>query len=129
MLCGVDFSSHSPKTIRWAQNLATEVSAQLTVAHVTPGVEIYGPDGYHVITEMKRQSVEGATAQIAKPQQEQGTKAEVFIASGDIPKVMGLAVKETKADLVVVGCRSLDSRFGSAGYGIISEAHVPVLSV
>jgi nucleotide-binding universal stress UspA family protein len=129
VLCAVDFSTHSPKTVRWAQDIANGFGARLTLAHVTPGVEIYGPGGYHVLTDMKQELVNGANNRMAMLQQELGTKAEVFIGSGDVPKVMSQAAKETKADLLVVGCRSLDHRFGNTAYGIIREAHVPVLSV
>lgn len=129
VLCAVDFSTHSLKTVRWAQDMANEFQARLTLAHVTPGVEIYGPGGYHVLTDMKQELVDGSMKQMAKIQQELGTKAEVFIGSGDVPKVMSQAAKETKADLLVVGCRSLDHRFGNTAYGIIRESHVPVLSV
>ena len=129
VLCAVDFSTHSLKTVRWAQDIANEFQARLTLAHVTPGVEIYGPGGYHVLTDMKQELVDGSMKQMAKIQQELGTKAEVFIGSGDVPKVMSQAAKETKADLLVVGCRSLDHRFGNTAYGIIRESHVPVLSV
>jgi len=129
VLCAVDFSTHSLKTVRWAQDMANEFQARLTLAHVTPTVEIYGPGGYHVLTDMKQELVDGSMKQMAKIQQELGTKAEVFIGSGDVPKVMSQAAKETKADLLVVGCRSLDHRFGNTAYGIIRESHVPVLSV
>jgi len=129
VLCAVDFSTHSPKTIRWAQDVANEFGGRLTLAHITPGVEIYGPGGYHVLTDMKRELVNGAMNQMAKIQEELGTKAEVFIGCGDVPKVMSQAAEETKADLLVVGCRSLDHRFGNTAYGIIRESHVPVLSI
>jgi len=129
VLCAVDFSTHSPKSIRWAQDLANEFGARLTLAHVMPGVEIYGSGGHHVLIDMKRELVNGAMKRMAKIQEELGTKADVFIGSGDVPKVMSQAAKETKADLLVVGCRSLDHRFGNTAFGIIRESHVPVLSV
>jgi nucleotide-binding universal stress UspA family protein len=33
-----------------------------------------------------------------------GVKAEVFIGSGDVPKVLGDAARQTEADLLVTGC-------------------------
>jgi len=68
-------------------------------------------------------------AQIAQIQREMGIQAGVFIGSGNVAKVMGQAAKETKADLVVVGARSLAGRFGDVGYGIIRESPVPVVSI
>jgi nucleotide-binding universal stress UspA family protein len=129
VLCAVDFSTHSQKTVRWAQDVANEFGARLTLAHVTPGVEIYGPGGYHVLADMKQELVDGARKRMCKLQEEVGTKGEVFIGTGDIPKVMSQAAKETKADLLVVGSRSLDHRFGNTAYGIIRESHTPILSV
>jgi len=129
VLCAVDFSPHSPRTVRWAHDVATEFGAVLTLAHVTPGVEIYGPGGHHVLSEMKKELVSSATRKMDKIQQDLGIKAEVFIGSGDVAKVMSQAAKETKADVVVAGSRSLGGRVGSTAYGIIRESPVPVLSV
>jgi nucleotide-binding universal stress UspA family protein len=129
VLCAVDFSPHSRETVRWAQAMATEFGAQLTLAHITPGVEIYGPGGSYVLPEMKEALVSSATKLMSKLQQEMGTKAEVFIASGDVPKMISEAANKTNADLLIVRCRSRGARLGTHGYGIIRESHIPVLSV
>jgi nucleotide-binding universal stress UspA family protein len=126
VLCAIDFGVHTPKTVRWAQNVASEFGAQLTLAHVTASVEVYGPGGYYVLEEMKRELVDSATRHIAEIQRELGTEAEVFIGSGDVAKVMSEAAKKTKADLLVIG---LGGRLGTGAYGIIRESRVPVLSV
>jgi nucleotide-binding universal stress UspA family protein len=55
--------------------------------------------------------------------------AKVYVGSGDVPKVISQAAKDAKADLVVLGCRSLGGRFGTTAYGIIRESCIPVLSV
>jgi nucleotide-binding universal stress UspA family protein len=129
VLCAVDFGPHSPKTVRWAQDVATEFGAALTLAHVTPGVEIYGPGGHYVLSEMKKELVSSATKKMDKIQQDIGMKTAVFIGSGDVPKAMSQAAKETKADVIVAGSRSRAGRMGSTGYGIIRESPVPVLNV
>jgi nucleotide-binding universal stress UspA family protein len=129
VLCAIDFGLLSPKTARFARDVATAFGAQLTLAHVTPGVGIYGPGGYHVLTEMKQELVSGATKRMDEIQKELGTKAEVFIGCGDVAKVISQAAKETKADLIVVGARSHGGRFGTTSYGIIRESHLPVLNI
>jgi nucleotide-binding universal stress UspA family protein len=129
VLCAVDFGPLSSKAIRWAHEAATEFGAKLALAHVMPSMEIYGPGGYHVLADMKNELVSSAKAQIAQIQQEMGIHAGVFIGSGNVAKVMGQAAKETKADLIVVGSRSLAGRFGDIGYGIIRESPVPVVSI
>ena len=129
VLCAVDFGPVSTKAIQWAHEAATEFGAKLTLAHATPAMEIYGPGGYHVLGEMKKELVNSAKAQLAKIQQELGINAGVFVGSGDVAKVMGDAAKETKADLIVTGSGSAAGRFGDTAYAIIRESPVPVVSV
>jgi nucleotide-binding universal stress UspA family protein len=129
VLCGVDFDLHSHHAARWAAEMAAEFHARLTLAHVTCAVEIYGPGGYQVLPEFKEAIVGAANKRMAKLQQETGITAATFIGSGDVAKVLNQAVKETEADLLVVGCRHPGGRLGSNAYAIIRESHVPVLSV
>ena len=72
-----------------------------------------------------------AAKEIAKLQQEVGTKAEVIIDSGNVPELLNRAAERTKADLLVVGHSPGRSHLGDngEGYGIIRESHIPVLSV
>jgi len=129
VLCAVDFGPHSARAIRYAQDVASNFGAELTLAHVTPGVEIYGPGGYHVLSEMKQELVGSATKQMGKLQQELGTKAAVTIGSGDVPKMLSQLAKQTNADLLVMGCPSSRGRLRANTYAIICEAQTPVLSV
>ena len=41
--------------------------------------------------------------EIAKLQQEVGTKAEVIIDSGNVPQLLNQAAERTKADVLVLG--------------------------
>ena len=104
VLCAVDFNSQDRKSVSWAAQMAAEFRAGLTLAHVTDGVESWGPGGSYVNPRWKRELVGNASQHIAELQQAIGIKAEVFIGSGDTPKVLSQAVKETKADLLVNGC-------------------------
>jgi len=83
--------------------MAAEFGAGLTLAHVTASVEFWGPGGSYVNVEWKAALVGSASQQVAKLQQEIGTQADVFIGSGDVPKALSVAAKQTKADLLVTG--------------------------
>ena len=48
VLRSVDLSSHSPRTASLAAEMAAAVDATLTLVHITSGMEIYGPGGFHV---------------------------------------------------------------------------------
>ena len=109
--------------------MAAEFGAQLTLANVTAGVEFWGPGGNYVNEKWKDELVGSASAQMAKLQQDTGIKAEVFIGSGDVPKVLSQAAKQTKADLLVTGCYPYGGHLRTHGYGIICAVPIPVLRV
>jgi nucleotide-binding universal stress UspA family protein len=129
VLCAVDFKPHSHKTVTWAVNLAAEFGARLTLAHVTASVEIWGPGGTHVNPRCQKELVGAATQHLTELQQAMGTEAEVFIGSGDVPKVLSQAATQTKADLLVTGSRPYGGHLRTHGYAIICAVPIPVLSV
>ena len=129
VLCAVNFNPHDHKTVFWAAQMAAEFGARLTVAHVTAGVELWGPGGSYVDLRWKKELVGDASQRIAELQQDMGIKAEAFIGSGDAPKVLSQAVKQTKADLLVTGCHPYGGNLRIHGYAIICAVPIPVLSV
>jgi nucleotide-binding universal stress UspA family protein len=129
ILCAVDFNPHDRKTVSWAAQMAAEFGARLTLAHVTAGVESWGPGGSYVDQDWKEALVSDASQHIAELQQDMGIKADVFIGSGDAPRVLSQAVKQTKADLLVTGCHPYAGHLRTHGYAIICAVPIPVLSV
>ncbi len=129
VLCAVDFSPHCQKAVSWAAQMAAEFGARLTLAHVTASMEHWGPGGIYVDQEWKELLVGGAAQFLAEIQQGMGIKADVFIGSGDVPKVLSRAAKETKADLLVTGCYPYSGHLRTHGYAIICAVPVPVLSL
>jgi len=129
VLCAVDFSPRCHKAVLWAAQMAVEFAARLTLAHVTASVELWGPGGNYVDPVWKELLVGGASQYLASLQQEMGIKADVFIGSGDVPKVLCQAAKQTKADLLVTGCYPYGGHLRTHGYAIICAVPIPVLSV
>jgi nucleotide-binding universal stress UspA family protein len=78
---------------------------------------------------LKEELVSNASEQMAKLQQDTGIKADVFIGSGDVPKVLSQAVRQTSADLLVTGCYPYGGHLRTHGYGIICAVQIPVLNV
>jgi nucleotide-binding universal stress UspA family protein len=128
ILCAVDLGPHSAKTVQWAAQLAAEFGARLTLAHITSGTETYGPGPYQVDPSWTEALVNSANRQLANLQQEVGTKAEVFIGSGDVAKLLGHAAAQSSADVLVIG-RPPSGRLRATGYGIIRDSSIPILSV
>jgi len=129
VLCSVDLGPRSDEVVSWAAPIAAEFGARLTLAHVTAGVELWGPGGTYVDQKWKEELVGDASQRIAKLQQDMGIKADVLIRSGDVPKVLSQAAKQTKADLLVTGCYPYGGNLRIHGYAIISVVPIPVLSV
>jgi nucleotide-binding universal stress UspA family protein len=129
VLCAVDLGPRSRKTVSWAAWMAAEFRARLTLAHVTGGVELWGPGGSYVDPAWKEALVGDASQHLAELQQDIGIKADVFIGSGDVPKVLSQAAKQTKADLLVTVCYPYGGNLRIHGYAIIYAVPIPVLSV
>jgi nucleotide-binding universal stress UspA family protein len=131
VVCAVDLSPHSRNTVLRAAQITEEFGARLTLVHITGGVEIYGPGTPHVVPEWKAEIGGYATREIAKLQQDLGTKAEVIIDSGNVCKLLNRAVDQTKGDVLVIGHMPSGGHLGEngSGYAIIRESHIPVLSV
>jgi nucleotide-binding universal stress UspA family protein len=129
VVCAVEFSSHVRKTVSWAKEMADEFGASLTLADVTSSVEFWGPGGDYVNPKWKAALVSDAAQHIADIQREMGIKTGVFIGSGDVPRVLDQAAKQTKADLLVSGCRPYGVSLRTHAYAIIRSTQIPVLSV
>ena len=98
-----------------AAEMAAAVDATLTLVHITSSVEIYGPGGSHVDPVWKEKIVGFAAEEIAKLQQDVGTKAEVIIDSGNVPELLNRAAEQTKADVLVIGHIPGRSHLGDNG--------------
>jgi nucleotide-binding universal stress UspA family protein len=131
LLCALDLGPDSGRTLLRAADMAAAFGARLTLLHVTPAVETFGPGGSYAIPGWKEELVGFAAAQIAKLQQEAGTQSEVIIDSGDLLKAAKQAAEQSKTDLMVVGRLPPLGHLGApdAAYNIIRGSRIPVLSV
>ena len=129
VLCAVELGPRSSEVVSWAAQIAAPFGARLTLAHVTASVEIWGPGGNYGNPKWKKEIVGDAAEQLARLQKDMGVKADVFIGSGDVVKVLSQAVKQTKADLLVTECYPYGGNLRIHGYAIICAVPIPVLSV
>jgi nucleotide-binding universal stress UspA family protein len=82
-----------------------------------------------VLHDFKEALVSSSTRQLTKLRDETGIKADFFIGSGAISKVLNHAAKETAADLLVIGRHASINRLGANNYAIIRDSEIPVVSV
>jgi nucleotide-binding universal stress UspA family protein len=129
VLCAVNVNPHNHKTVSWAAHIAGEFGAHLSLAHVTAGVESWGPGGSYVDARWQATLVGDASQYLAQLQQEMGITADTFIGSGHVPTVLSQAVKQTRADLLVTGSRPYGVHLRTHAYAIMCGVPIPVLSV
>jgi nucleotide-binding universal stress UspA family protein len=131
ILCAIDLSAHSRHTASRAAQIAAQFDAQLTLVHITAGVQTYGPGGSHVVPEWKEVLVGNAAEEIAKLQRDAHTDAQVIIDSGNVHKLLHRAAEQAKSDLLVIGHLPGGGHLGAngSGYAIIRDSRIPVLSV
>ena len=129
VLCGVTFSEHSLPTLTCAGKVAAEFQAKLTIAHVTPNVDLYGPGGTYADRGWQQELVSSAEELIAKVQLETGVKGEAAVGSGDPGEALSKIAGQVGADLLVAGCHFGGGHMGANAQGILAASKVPVLSV
>jgi nucleotide-binding universal stress UspA family protein len=129
VLCGVTFSQHSVPTLRCAAAIAAELQAKLTIAHITPDIELYGPGGMYADRNWQNELVRSSEQLISRLQTETGASGDVAVESGDPGIGLNKIAQRVGADLLVVGCHFGGGHFGVNSYGILAESQIPVLSV
>jgi nucleotide-binding universal stress UspA family protein len=129
VLCGVTFSEHSQTVLKCAGRIAREFGAKLTIAHVTPDVEMYGPGGDYVDQPWKEELVLSAKELVAKLQQHTGVEGDFAFESGDAGAGLNRIAQQVGADVLVAGCHDSGGHFGTNSYGILAESRIPVLSL
>lgn len=131
LLCALDLSAHSAHTLASARRVAATFGAHLTLIHVTPSVETFGPGGTVLLPRWRDELLASAAAEIARLQREEGSDLPVIIDSGSVPEALNRAARDAQADLVVIGRLPGGGHLGQngAGYALIRDCAIPILSI
>jgi nucleotide-binding universal stress UspA family protein len=119
VLCAVDLKLPSARVLDWANQLAKEYQAELTLLHVTsePLTPNSDPDVRQALKELQKTV---------------GSNAELRLGDGDPAKTVAQTARELGADLLVIGRRAesgLLGRLEVTAYSIIRQSPCPVVSV
>jgi nucleotide-binding universal stress UspA family protein len=112
IVCAVDLKPSNVRVLDWANHLAEEYQAELTLVHVTLGGEIRRP--------------------LERLQEAAGSRAAVRIETGEVSKVVAHLAGALKADLLVIGRKAeagVLGRLEMTAYSIIRQSPCPVVSV
>ena len=136
VLVPVDFSPPSRLAVDHAVSLAREFQGRLTLLHVVESVPAFA-DSFRIETagiqkEQEEQALRMLSALLGAEDQDD-LDLRVVIKSGDIKGEICEAIREAKADIVVMGThgRGLFGRLfiGSITEGILRKVSIPVLTI
>jgi nucleotide-binding universal stress UspA family protein len=125
ILCAVDFTERSRLVLEWAGALATGCDAGLGIVHATAEM----PSAVMAVgleEELGQSVSRQAEKEIEELQKSAGTRARVFVNSGDPAKVVADAAAEFNADILVIG-RHEGGRQNA--YSILRDSSCPVISI
>ena len=127
ILCAVDTNPKDARVVQWAEDLAKQQGAELTLLHAVPGAE---PEA-HTSQTHRDALFQAAQEGMDRVLDEAGLGLEAALHGGRPERVVRDAALDRDADLVVIG-RGVDHALGrlrSNAYAIIRESPCPVISV
>jgi nucleotide-binding universal stress UspA family protein len=131
VLCAVDLEPNSAKVLGWANGIASEFGAAVTLIHALPSLQPM-TEAYQLSPEWRKLATELAQADITRLQNEVGTKAEFVLGLGEVAGAICDEARRLEADLVVIGRGSktgLLGRLTQHAYSIIRQSPCPAVSV
>jgi len=139
MLHATDFSPASRPALALARALAKAFKAELILFHAwerampVAGVGYISASVFEGIWKSTRQHAERNMKRLAKKARSDGLRITTLLAEGPPAAAIGLAAKNRRADLIVIGThgRTGVKRFllGSVAERVVRTASCPVLTV
>ncbi len=130
ILCAVDLKPPSACVLDWANHMAAEYQAELTLLHVVPAFE--AAQAHYFEHDFERELEAQARTALDDLQKVVGAKVSVRIEAGSAVKVVPAVAEELRADLLVIGRRAesgILGRLQQNAYSIIRQSPCPVVSV
>jgi|SRR5579871_777097 len=130
LMCAVDLTEKSVRTVKFASNLAGEFGAKLWLVHAVPGADVR-PEKYFD-TDLQQYLQQEARQKIEDLQVAAGVNAPICLGAGDVARVVRDAALHHNADLVIAGrghAAQTLGRLRTHVYSIIRESPCPVISV
>jgi len=130
LMCAVDLSEGSSRTMRFAAKLAGDFQAKLWLVHAVPAAEAR-PEKYFD-ADLNAFLEEEARKTIQKMQEAAGIEAQICIGAGEVANVVREAALHHEAGLLVIGRGHANRALGrlrTNTYSIIRQSPCPVISV
>jgi len=132
IVCAIQLSPDGVPILKWAADLASNLQARLIVAHAISSLE------FHFKTllpgaDMRSTLIGDAHAKLSNLLQgSRMPETEVRVEGGSVPTAVRSVVKDSRADLLIIGRAPNDGMTGrlrTHSYALIRESRCPVLSI
>lgn len=128
VLCALALAPRSASVLRWASQFADRFEARLTIVHSSVGIA-EAPNACY-FAQLRDARKAWARQDITALQSAAGTRADVWLETGDPERTVAAVARRIRADLVVIGRSPSFWRLGwpwSTSYDIVCEAPCPVV--
>ena len=132
MACAVDLREHSECVLRWAWDFAQAWDAELSIIHAAPVLDVTPAEGQYFTSELRTLLIKSKTEEVGELLKRVGSTARIFVDSDEVGYYVPAAVRETEADVLVIGrspLKGILGRLRTHAYALIREAPCPVISV
>jgi nucleotide-binding universal stress UspA family protein len=132
IVCAIQLSPDGVPILKWAADLASNLQARLIVAHAISSLE------FHFKTllpgaDMRSTLIGDAHAKLSNLLQgSRMPETEVRVEGGSVPTAVRSVVKDSRADLLIIGRAPNDGMTGrlrTHSYALIRESACPVISI
>jgi nucleotide-binding universal stress UspA family protein len=129
ILCALELTDEAAPLLRFAKELAEELSAAVRLLHAIPETEARPYQYFDA--DLHQFLMKSAAEEIAKLQHDAGTNFPVSITDASVGEAAAAVAIDQRVDLILIGRGKAQATFGTLrthAYDIIREAPCPVLS-
>jgi nucleotide-binding universal stress UspA family protein len=130
-LCAIGLSTNSERVLRFASQMAAQARAKLSLIHAVQAGDTDLPIQLDLREKLHSAEKQETMRRIAELQQMIGTDVPVRIAVGSVKEALLKTVRESDADVLMIGRHQLSShgRMRDLTYAMVRDSPFPVLSV
>ena len=122
LLVGIDFSKSADHALAYAEEIALQMKAKISLVHVVPPARTAGA------SEAKKRLTELADSSGAR-----GITTAAYIYEGSVIETLKRVIDDGDCDLVVMGCQGEnflpENPWGSSTTSIMEDTRIPILAV
>ncbi|SER03691.1 universal stress protein [Neolewinella agarilytica] len=122
LLVGIDFSKSADRALAYAEEIALQMKASISLVHIVP------PAGTTEADEAKKRLTE-----LADSSGSRGIKTAAYIYEGPVIETLKRVIDDGDCDLVVMGCQGEnflpENPWGSSTTSLMEDTRIPILAV